>query len=70
MGAVSTANPLGGPDQGPGALILFDASREDDEVFQPVAPVGVYGGWAVTTRMTAATVVRMTVLMVFTEEIP
>lgn len=70
MGGVSTVNPLAGTDQGPGALVLFDASREDDEVFQPVAPVGVYGGWAVMLRTVGAPVVRLTCLMVFTEEIP
>ncbi|HEV8670945.1 MAG TPA: hypothetical protein VGS01_09455, partial [Candidatus Limnocylindria bacterium] len=55
---------------GRGGIILFDASQEDDEAMQPVLPIATLDGWAVVTRLTGATVMRMTVLMVITEEVP
>jgi len=70
--AVSVATAAFAHPQGyaTGGLVLFDASQLDDQVMAPTAPVGVYGGWAVVARMTGATALRLTVLMVFTEEIP
>jgi hypothetical protein len=61
------AHPQG---YGRGGIVLYDASLEDDEVMPPVLPVGTLDGWAVVTRLTGATVMRMTVVMKFTEEIP
>jgi hypothetical protein len=70
MGAVSTANPLAGLEYGPGSLLLYDSSQEDDEAMPPVLPVGTLDGWAVCLRSVGAPVVRLTCMMVFTEEIP
>jgi hypothetical protein len=68
--SVATAAMIHPQGYGSGGIVLFDASTEDDQVISPTVPLGVYGGWAVMTRFTGATVLRLTVLMVFTEEIP
>lgn len=65
-GAVSTVNPV--PILQP--VVLYDSSAEDDEVLPPTAPVGVYGGWAVAVRTVGVPVLRLTVVIKFTEEIP
>lgn len=70
--AVSVVTGAFGHPQGygRGGIVLYDASLEDDEVMPPVLPVGTLDGWAVVTRLTGATVMRLTVMMKFTEEIP
>jgi hypothetical protein len=65
-GVVSTVNPV--PILTP--VVLWDANADDDEVMNATAPVGVYGGWAVMIRTVGAPVLRATVFMRFTEEIP
>lgn len=67
VATVALAHPQG---FGRGGIVLYDAALEDVEVLPPSLPVGVLDGWAVTTRLTGATVVRLTVVMKFTEEIP
>lgn len=68
--SVATAAFQHPQDGSNGGLTLFDAALLDDQVMAPTVPVGVAGGWAVVCRWVGATVTRLTVLMVFTEEIP
>lgn len=67
VATVALAHPQG---YGRGGIVLYDAALEDPEILPPSLPVGVLDGWAVVTRLTGATVMRMTVVMKFTEEIP
>jgi len=62
----STVNPL---IQIP-ELVLYDASREGEEEMPPVLPVATLDGWGVCMRTVGAPILRMTVVMRFTEEIP
>lgn len=61
------AHPQG---YGRGGIVLYDSVYDDDEMMQPVLPVGTLDGWAVVSRLTGATVMRATVVMKFTEEVP
>ncbi len=65
-GTTSTANPV--PILDP--IVLYDASSEDDEEMPPVLPVGTLDGWSVSIRTVGAPVLRCTIVMRFTEEIP
>lgn len=67
VATVALAHPQG---YGRGGIVLYDAALEDPEILPPSLPVGVLDGWAVMARLTGATVVRLTVVMRFTEEIP
>lgn len=65
MAAGSTVNPT--PEC---ELVLYDASRDDDEMLPPTFPVGAYAGLAVMLRTVGIPAVRMTGIATFTEEIP
>jgi hypothetical protein len=50
-------------------VVLYDASKDDDEMLPPVFPLGAYAGLAVMLRTVGAPAVRMTGVATFTEEI-
>lgn len=67
VAAASTLNPFVAFDR---QLVLYNAADEDDEMLPPTLPLGTLCGWTVMLRTVGVPVVRMTVEMGFTEEIP
>lgn len=65
MGAASAANPMSPIEQ-----VLYDATKDDPEVLPPTLGAASGLGFAVILRTVGTPAVRMTIVAIFTEELP
>jgi hypothetical protein len=65
-GTASVVNPPPVPQE----IVLYDASRDDDEVYQPILRNGILEGVAIIVRAVGTPVVRATAMIRYTEEAP